>query len=206
MGITITYHGHSCFTLQSGGYTIAVDPYDDHVPGYRPLQLTANAVCCSHGHSDHSWVQAVQIEEKAASPFTITEIEGFHDDAGGSKRGPNTMRVFEAEGLKVAHLGDIGCMPPEEDLEKLKGLDVCLVPVGGFYTIDAKQAKELMDILQPRIVVPMHYRLNDKGFDVIGTLSDFTKLWLPQTIYFAGSNTLELTEETPAGVTVLQYQ
>lgn len=201
----ITYYGHSCFTLQSGDFTVAIDPYDDHVPGYRPLQIAANAVYCSHGHSDHSWVQAVQIEEKPDSPFTVTEIEGFHDDAQGAKRGPNTMRIFAAEGLKVAHLGDIGCMPPEEDLEKLKGLDVCLVPVGGFYTIDARQAKALMDVLQPRIVVPMHYRLGDKGFDVIGTLGDFTELYLPQTIHPAGSNTLELTKETPAGITVLQY-
>ena len=103
----ITYHGHSCFTLRSAGYTIAIDPYDDHVPGYRHLQLKANAVFCSHGHSDHSWVQAVTIEEGGASPFTVTEIAGFHDDAGGAKRGPNTMRIFEAEGLKVAHLGDL---------------------------------------------------------------------------------------------------
>ena len=202
----ITYHGHSCFTLQSGGCTIAIDPYDDHVPGYRHLQLKANAVFCSHGHSDHSWVQAVQIEEREGCPFTVTEIEGFHDDAGGAKRGPNTMRIFEAEGLKVAHLGDIGCLPPAEDLEKLKGLDACLVPVGGFYTIDARQAKELMDLLQPRVVSPMHFRLDDKGFDVIGTLADFTEQYLPQTIHLAGGNTLELTKDTPEGVTVLQYQ
>jgi L-ascorbate metabolism protein UlaG (beta-lactamase superfamily) len=203
----ITYYGHSCFTLESQGYRIAIDPYDDHVPGYRPLRLEAEAVYCSHGHSDHCWVQAVDVRESAAeSPFTVTEVPGFHDDARGAKRGPNMMRIFEAEGLKAAHLGDIGCFPEGEELEKLKGLDVCLVPVGGFFTIDAKQAKELMGLIQPRIVIPMHYRLGSTGFDVIGTLEEFTKLYPAEAVTYAGSNALELNEETPAGVTVLQYQ
>ena len=203
----ITYYGHSCFTLESQGYRIALDPYDDHVPGYRPLKLEAEAVYCSHGHSDHCWVQAVDLREGGkASPFTVTEVPGFHDDVRGAKRGPNMMRVFEAEGLKVAHLGDIGCMPDEEGLEKLKGLDACLVPVGGFFTIDAKQAKALTDVLQPRVVIPMHYRLGDTGFDVIGMLEEFTKLYPADAVTFAGSNALELSEATPAGVTVLQYQ
>ncbi|MBQ2083526.1 MAG: MBL fold metallo-hydrolase [Firmicutes bacterium] len=202
----ITYYGHSCFTLESQGFRVVVDPYRDYVPGYRALHLEADAVFCSHGHDDHAWVQAVTIRENApADPFTVTEVAGFHDDAQGAKRGPNTMRIFEAEGLKAVHLGDIGCMPPEADLEKLKGADVCLVPVGGFYTIDAVQAKALMDILQPKIVIPMHFRLGDMGFAEIGTLDEFTKLYAPESVCFPGTNTLELTKETPAGVTVLQY-
>lgn len=203
----ITYYGHSSFTLESQGCRIAIDPYDDHVPGYRPLKLEANAVYCSHGHSDHCWVQAVDVRGNGAdSFFTVKEVPGFHDDVRGAKRGPNMMRVFEAEGLKVAHLGDIGCMPDEADLEKLKGLDACLVPVGGFFTIDALQAKKLMDVLQPRVVIPMHYRLGATGFDVIGTLDEFTKLYPSDAVIFTGGNTLELNGDTPAGVTVLQYQ
>lgn len=202
----ITYYGHSCFLLESEGFRIAVDPYRDYVPGYRKLELEADAVYCSHGHDDHCWVQAVQLSGRADSPFRVTEIEGYHDDVQGSKRGPNTMRLFEAEGLRVAHLGDIGCMPPEEDLEQLKSLDACLVPVGGFFTINAQQAKDLMDILKPRIIIPMHYRLGELGFDVIGTLDAFTQLYSPEEVHFAGVNTLDLTKISPAGVTVLQYQ
>lgn len=201
----ITYHGHACFTLESRGFTVAIDPYDDHVPGFRPLQLAANEVYCSHGHGDHSFVEAVELKQSAdPSPFAVTDIAGFHDDAGGSKRGLNTMRVFEAEGLKVAHLGDIGCMPPAEDLEKLKGLDACMVPVGGFYTIDAQQAKELMDILQPRVILPMHYRLGGLGLGPIAELGAFTSLY--DHVSDTGSNTLELTKDSPEGVTILQYQ
>lgn len=202
--MVITYHGHACFTLESGGYTVAIDPYDEHVPGFRPLSLKADAVYCSHGHGDHSYVQAVQILEGKSSPFTVTDIQGFHDDARGAKRGLNTMRVFEAEGLKAAHLGDIGCMPPAEDLEKLKGLDVCMVPVGGFYTIDAAQAKELMDILQPRVIIPMHFRLGSLGLGPIAELDAFTSLY--GSVNDAGSDTLILTGDTSEGVTVLRYQ
>ena len=202
----ITYYGHSCFTLESQGFRIAIDPYRDYVPGYRPLALEAEETYCSHGHDDHGWTAAVRKPESAAqaSPFTVTEIAGFHDDVRGAKRGPNTMRVFEAEGLRVAHLGDIGCFPPEEDLEKLKGLDACLVPVGGFYTIDAKQAKALTDILQPRVVIPMHYRLGKFGFAEIGELKTFTDLY--ENVQFAGSQSIELKKDYPAGVVVLHCQ
>ena len=204
----ITYYGHSCFTLESKGFRIAVDPYRDYVPGYRPLALAAHASFCSHGHDDHCWTAAVEppAGETPADPFTVTDIAGFHDDVRGAKRGLNTMRVFEAEGLRVAHLGDIGCLPPAEDLEKLKGLDACLVPVGGHYTIDAAQAKALMDLLQPRVIVPMHYRLGALGFAEIGTLDEFLKLYPAENVTFAGVNTLTLTKDSPEGVTVLQYQ
>lgn len=203
----ITYCGHSCFTLESQGYRIAIDPYRDYVPGYRPLRLEAQAAFCSHGHDDHCWVQAV--EKPAGSvpdPFAVAEIAGFHDDVCGAKRGLNTMRIFEAEGLRVAHLGDIGCFPPEEDLQKLKDLDACLVPVGGHYTIDARQAKELMDLLKPRVILPMHYRLNGYGFPEIGTLDAFLSLYPADAVTLPGSNAFDLTEDCPSGVVVLQYQ
>ena len=169
-----------------------------------PTTNTCQAFGLSAG--DHCYVQAVQIEEGGTSPFTVTEIPGFHDDAQGAKRGRNTMRIFEAEGLKVAHLGDIGCFPPEEDLEKLKGLDVCMIPVGGFYTIDAAQAKELTELLQPRVVIPMHFRQGDLGLGAIAELDAFTSLYPVAEVSLPGSNTLELTKDSPKGVIVLQYQ
>ena len=218
--MVITYHGHACFTLESGSFTIAIDPYDEHVPGFRPLRLKANEVYCSHGHGDHCYVQAVQIDTEGGChldsnlilnaldnlDLTGVDIPGFHDDAQGAKRGRNTMRIFEAEGLKVAHLGDIGCFPPEEDLEKLKGLDVCMIPVGGFYTIDAAQAKELAELLQPRIVIPMHFRQGDLGLGAIAELDAFTSLYPAAEVSLPGSNTLELAKDSPKGVIVLQYQ
>ena len=113
----ITYYGHSCFTIASGGFSVAVDPYDKSVEGYPLLALKANKVYCSHGHFDHNYVQAVEIVPAKEDPFKVTEIEIPHDKEGGAKRGMNTIRIFEAEGKKIIHFGDTGCMPAEDVIE-----------------------------------------------------------------------------------------
>ena len=172
----IKYYGHSCFTLSSDGYTLAADPYDSMVPGYPALSIDANAVYCSHGHGDHCYTEAVRISEAASpNPFKITEIEIPHDHHGGKKRGMNTIRIFEAEGKKVIHFGDTGCMPSDEILEQLKDADAALIPVGGFFTIDAKEAKELAVSIAPRLVIPMHYKTGKTGLPVIARPDVFIK-------------------------------
>ena len=96
----ITYYGHSCFVLESGGYKLALDPYDSMVPGYGDLNIEANKVYCSHGHMDHANVAAVRIlGADRPSPFVVTEVEVPHDDAGGSKRGFNFIRIFRKGNL-----------------------------------------------------------------------------------------------------------
>lgn len=201
MSVTLRYHGHACFTLTCDDFVAAIDPYKDYVPGYGPLRLVADAVYCSHAHDDHAYTEAVTLREGGReNPFAVTLIEGFHDDCGGSKRGPNTMRIFEADGLRIAHLGDIGCEPSEEDLQKLQGLDACLIPVGGFYTIDAVQAKALLDVIRPRVIVPMHYRLGRFGFEQIGELKAFTDLY--ENVQYFDTPELTLTKTAPQGVVV----
>ena len=172
----ITYYGHSCFTIASGSFSVAVDPYDKSVEGYPLLALKANKVYCSHGHFDHNYVQAVEIVPAKEDPFKVTEIEIPHDKEGGSKRGMNTIRIFEAEGKKVIHFGDTGCMPSEDVIEVLKGADAALVPVGGVFTIDGAEAKELMEKIKPAAVIPMHYKNGSQGLQIIASLKDFLKL------------------------------
>ena len=170
----ISYFGHSCFTIASEGFTIALDPYDGSVPGYPPLALKADMVCCSHGHFDHNYTQAVELSGTERScPFAISQIEIPHDKEGGAKRGMNLIRIFQAEGKKIIHFGDTGCMPGPDVIEALKGADVAMVPVGGFFTIDAKEAKELMEAIKPVVVIPMHYKKGTQGLPMIGTLDDF---------------------------------
>ena len=198
----ITYYGHSCFTLESEGYTIALDPFNEEVPGYKPLELKASAVYCSHGHFDHCAIDKVQLQPGGESdPFDIVEMETYHDDQEGELRGMNWIRIFEAEGLRVAHMGDLGCGLEEEEVAELKGVDAMLIPVGGHYTIDARQAKAIVDLVQPRIVIPMHYRLDDKGFDVLADLKDF--LDIAENVRVANGNVLNLDKDTPAGTVVL---
>ena len=105
----------------------------------------------------------------------------------------------------MAHLGDLGCTLEPEQMEKLKGLDALMIPVGGFYTIDAKQAKALVDQLQPRVTIPMHYRGDGFGYEVTGPLEDYLALCRDQNVVRYPGNTLELTPDTPAQTAVLTY-
>lgn len=174
----ITWIGHSCFKIESDGYEVITDPYEDgYVPGLKPLRECADMVLCSHEHGDHNARNLVEKREGRACPFTVEKIETWHDEVKGAKRGPNTIHILEAEGIRIAHLGDLGCDLEEEQLQKLQNLDVCMIPVGGYYTIDGRQAAELVRRIRPGKVIPMHYR-DDRagfGFDVISQVDAFTE-------------------------------
>ena len=174
--VKITYYGHACFMIESDGYSIVLDPYTG-VEGYPELSVKANEVCCSHEHFDHNFKEGVELISGSENPFKITEISSFHDPEGGKLRGSNTIRIFEAGGVKLAHLGDIGCELKPEEKELLKGFDCIMVPVGGTFTIDPLQAKALMDELDPRTIIPMHYRADGRGIPVLRDISEFTALY-----------------------------
>lgn len=202
--ITITWLGHSCFLAESEGYTIMLDPYrDGYVPGLSPIKASANQVLCSHGHADHGAVEVATVIPKEASPFRVTEIGTYHDDQKGALRGMNTIHILDNGNIRVAHLGDLGCELTAEQKKELTGLDAVMVPVGGFYTIDARQAKKLVDEIQPKVIIPMHYRSERFGFDVLGTLEDFTDLC--EVVVEYPGNALEISEDTKPHVAVLEY-
>ena len=202
----IIWNGHSCFTLDTAQGAVALDPYGDgSVPGLAPLHLTADLVLCSHGHRDHGAREAVTLTGRPLS-LQVEELPTFHDPEGGALRGPNTIHILSAEGLRVAHLGDLGCGLTPEQSERLTGLDALMLPVGGYYTIDAKQARALADALKPRVVIPMHYRSPDFGYEVIGPLADYLALCRADSVVRYPGNTLELTKDTPAQTAVLTYQ
>ena len=205
--MNLTYIGHSCFKLEYKGYTVIFDPYEDgHVPGYADIREKADLVLCSHGHGDHN---AADIIEKIGeginrNPFTITEIASYHDDAQGTLRGNNVIRVLDDGEYRIAHFGDLGCELTEQQKEQLKDLDVALIPVGGFYTIDAPTAKKVIDSISPRITIPMHFRGNGFGYDVLGDAEEYLKL-CDKVVRMPGS-TVEITKKTPAGTILLTAQ
>lgn len=205
--LKLTWHGHSCFTLEENGYAIVLDPYaDGYVPGFGPLRLTADAVLCSHGHDDHNAARCVLINPDAAQkdcPFRVTEIHSWHDDAQGAKRGNNIIRIFDDGKYRLAHMGDIGCMPTTEQKELLKGIDVMLMPVGGFFTMEPEDVHVLVQELAPRMLVPMHYRSDDFGYDVIATLDRYLALCAGEKVVRTGKNTLSLPEDLAEGTVVL---
>ncbi|MGE4277274.1 MAG: MBL fold metallo-hydrolase [Lawsonibacter sp.] len=202
--MNVIWNGHSCFTLESEDGSVVFDPYQDGaVPGLAPLRLTADAVLCSHEHRDHGARSAVTLTGRSPS-FHLTTLSTFHDPEGGALRGPNTIHILSSEGLRIAHLGDLGCPLTEEQLGLLQGLDALLIPVGGYYTIDVAQAQALVQQLNPRVVIPMHYRSDTFGYDVIARLDDFLAL-RSDVVRYAG-NTLALTKDTPSQTAVLTYQ
>lgn len=163
----ITYHGHSEFLIEGeGGFSILTDPYDAQV-GYPMRAWTVDAVTVSHAHGDHNATEkalgAPAIVDGAGvwrlSPeITVTAIPSFHDDRQGALRGKNLMMKLEMEGLTVAHLGDLGEELSPAQCAALGHVDVLMLPVGGFYTIDARVACRVVRALSPAVVIPMHYK------------------------------------------------
>ena len=201
----ITWLGHSCFTVESQGYRIVLDPYKDgSVPGLAPVREEADQVLCSHGHGDHCGSEGVSLRQGRPSPFTVEVIDTWHDDKEGALRGPNTIHILSDSQCRVAHLGDLGCDLTIEQKEKLRHLTALLIPVGGFFTINAAQAKELAGELAPTVVIPMHYRGKGFGYPVIGKVDKFTKL-CDDVAAYPGSE-LELTPQISRQTAVLNPQ
>lgn len=201
----ITWIGHSCFKIEKDGYSLILDPYaDGSVNGLAPIRETANLVLCSHEHGDHNARDVITIQGNGETPFLITKIPTYHDNQKGAKRGANIIHLISDGETKIAHLGDIGCMLEQKHIEQLQGLDLLLIPVGGFFTIDANQAAELSNQLNPRIVVPMHYHDNKRGFgfDVLGTVDAFTEK-MQSAMTLSGSE-IDSTDKYEAQVVVLK--
>ena len=204
MEVKITTYGHACFMLEAKGYRTVIDPYaPGMIPGCPELKLEADAVFCSHGHGDHSHTDAVKLVNPCReAPYSVQEYLTAHDDRNGTLRGMNTVRIFDFEGLRVAHLGDIGCFPDDTLAEALKGVDCLLIPVGGFYTIGSQTAWQIIRQVNPRVAVPMHYRTDTMGLKNIGHIDDFVRLY-PQ-VSFADDSFI-LTSETEKQILVLNY-
>lgn len=200
--MNITWLGHSCFLVESGGWRIVLAPY--YVETYPALHVDADEVLCSHSHRDHAFLEAVTLSgrDRAESPFTVEAVSTFHDEKGGALRGENNIHILRAEGLTVVHCGDLGHELSEEQLKKIKGCDALLIPVGGYYTIDALTAKKVADAVAPRVLVPMHYRFGAHGYPEIGTLEDFLPLCDAARVRRLDTNGFTLTQDAPAGIVV----
>jgi L-ascorbate metabolism protein UlaG (beta-lactamase superfamily) len=178
--MNIQYYGHSCFKITTkpagrGREDIAVffDPFDKSV-GLRPPQGQADIVLVSHDHHDHNNVEALKGNpyiinipgEYSAKGVNIIGIPSFHDEKDGGERGLNTIYVLESEDLRICHLGDLGKELSEKQLEKINGIDILMIPIGGNYTIDGKKAVEIIKEIEPAIVIPMHYKIKGSTIDI----------------------------------------
>jgi L-ascorbate metabolism protein UlaG (beta-lactamase superfamily) len=161
----ITWFGHACCRLRDRGITILADPYDD-TTGYQLPRVKADVVTVSHEDPHHGAVKACRGEpflingpgEYEIKGIFITGIPTYHDNKKGALRGPNTVYLFEFDGVTVCHLGDLGHVPTQTQVESLSHVDVLLVPVGGSESLKATEAAEVIGLLEPKIVIPIHYR------------------------------------------------
>lgn len=180
----IDYLGHACFKVSGEGYSVVFDPYEDGaVPGLSDIREEATVVLCSHGHHDHCAIENVKIVPGSVN-ISVAKIPTFHDHHQGGHRGNNLIHIIEAEGLKIAHFGDLGHIPTDEQYAQLKDIDVAMVPVGGHFTIDADEAAEIVKNINPRVTIPMHYRTEKAGYDVIGTVDGFLKHFGSENVQF----------------------
>ena len=204
----LTWLGHACFLVEQDGCLILLDPYTG-VEGYPPLaerKLRVHKILCSHGHFDHNAAdQAEVIPSDGPCPFTIRAVETFHDDAGGALRGPNTIHILSAGGVSIAHLGDLGHQLSPEQIAAIGPLDAVLIPVGGAYTVDAAGAKAVCQALNPKCVVPMHYRHAPCGLPNVAGVEDFLALWPEGEIRRLEGPSLKL-DGTARGVVVPEFR
>jgi len=161
----IVWLGHSCFRIRGKEATIVTDPFDKTL-GYPLRKPTASIVTVSHNHPQHSFVDSVAGDPRVVSRpgeydianVFINGIATYHDNEKGAVRGKNTVFFMEIDEVKVCHLGDIGHVPTAEQIEQMSGVDILMVPVGGLSTINAAAAAETIGLLEPKLVIPMHYK------------------------------------------------
>ncbi len=161
----IVWYGLACFRLRDRNITIVTDPHDKST-GYSLPRMQADVVTVSHHHANHNHVKGIKGQPKIIDGpgeyevrgVFITGIPTFHDAREGGDQGKNTAFLFEFDDLTICHLGDLGHVPTQSQIEVLSEADVLLIPVGAVHTINAAQAAEIVSLLEPRLVIPMHYK------------------------------------------------
>jgi L-ascorbate metabolism protein UlaG (beta-lactamase superfamily) len=174
----ITYLGQSSFKIKGKDTTVVIDPYDSAMLGLKFTKTESDIVTISHHHKDHDAVENVTDVKKIVdgpgeyeiSGVSIIGIASFHDDKKGAERGKNTIYVYELEGLRLLHLGDLGHKLTDDEVKEIGNIDIMFIPVGGFYTIDSKVAAEVVKQIGASIIIPMHFKPEGVSNEILDKL------------------------------------
>jgi len=198
----IRWHGHSCFEFFDSDNSVIVDPHDGKSIGIKPPISNANIVLVSHDHFDHNATRIIKNEhsllfaEKGKHKIKGIEFEAlpsFHDEGNGTLRGANTIHKFTIDGITICHCGDLGDIPSDDVIKKIRNIDILFVPVGEIYTFSIPKAKAFIESVEPKIVVPMHYRVG--GLTIpLKTLDEFL-FGVPQDNILYVGNEVELSAD-----------
>lgn len=182
----ISWLGHSCFKIQdktgTDGLTIITDPFNKEI-GLKVPNCEADIITVSHDHKDHNNISALRgtpyiinlAGEYDVKGILVRGVESFHDEKKGKERGNNIIYRMEVDGISISHLGDLGHVLDDKQLEVLVGTDILLIPIGGKFTLDAKKAVEVISQVEPRIVIPMHYNDGNVNIPDLDSLEKFVK-------------------------------
>jgi L-ascorbate metabolism protein UlaG (beta-lactamase superfamily) len=196
------WHGHACFEFENGEHTVVIDPHDGRSLGIKPPAASADIVLMTHEHYDHraAWIINGNHEDVMAREgrFSVKglEVEGFrtfHDTTGGSERGMNTVYLFEMDGLRICHCGDLGCIPGDDIISRIKGVDILMVPTGEVFTMEMRDVRRFIELVNPTITVPMHYRVGGLTLP-ISTIDDFLEIIPEEYVDYIG-NEIDVTPD-----------
>jgi len=207
--------GHSCFYLTSkSGTRILTDPFAPSV-GYKVPDVEADIVTVSHNHYDHNNVKAVKgdlvVYNKEglyeSKDIRIKGISTYHDEFKGKKRGSNIVFSIKIDGINVCHLGDLGHIPDDLQITEIGEVDILLIPVGGTFTVDSAQAKRVVELLKPKVIIPMHYKTPELSFK-LEAVEDFTNLFDSSRIKKAENLELDIEslKDYEGNILLMKYQ
>ncbi|MBS3789944.1 MAG: MBL fold metallo-hydrolase [Candidatus Thermoplasmatota archaeon] len=190
----IRWHGQSCFEIGGENKILVTDPHDGKSIGINPPDVQGDIILVSHDHYDHNAVREVDkqnseiVREPGKRTFGDIGLKGiasYHDENEGKRRGENTIFKFKIDGTSFCHMGDLGHLLDEEKVKEIGDVDFLFVPIGGNFTIGPKEAKKTIEMIEPKIAVPMHFKIGGLSLD-IKTIEPFLSLYPDEKTYKLG--------------------
>lgn len=191
----VRWQGHSCFELDDGTHVVVVDPHDGRSIGIKAPIASANAVLMTHNHYDHNVARVIRGNHKDflavegtfdAAGIEVLGIPTYHDEAEGTERGVNMMYFFTMEGMTFCHCGDLGCIPGEDVIDIIHGCDVLFVPAGEVITMEIDQVRRLIELVNPNVIVPMHYRVGGLSLP-LHSIDNFLSIIPEEAVDYVGN-------------------
>lgn len=191
----VRWHGHSCFEFSDGSVTIVVDPHDGRSIGIKPPAVSADVVLVTHDLYDHNAVRAVKgrFTEHLATlgvfedhGITFEGFPSYRDTSKDTERGTNTIFYFELDDITVCHCGDIGAIPDDSVIERIKGVDMLFVPAGQAFSMDLPEMRRFLELVNPNIIVPMHYRVGGLSIP-LSPIDDFLDMIPEEAVDYIGN-------------------
>ncbi len=174
--LQIRWHGHACFEI-TNDVTLVTDPHDGKSIGIPAPSVMGDIILVSHDHYDHNSVKSVEKDgskivtderKRNISNVEIRGVKSFHDECKGAKRGKNIMYKFTMDEIKFCHLGDLGHELDDDAVQKIGDVDILFLPIGGTFTVDGRQAWNVINMIKPKIIVPMHYKIGGLSLPIAG--------------------------------------